>query len=175
MPVRLKRGVGHRTMIKAFALLIAVAVLAGCVSTISPVRQDFVIVDGHLSTSGGDWTCGTVPRQDGGFFYVCDMAIDVRRVVFGQHPRNTITARFFHLETDEEDAIVTGPHIKTDRRAAAILWRNEDGPGSYILMEFPGRWCVPDWMSKEFSINDAEIVKLRRAGYPLCSADDSAQ
>ena len=101
------------------------------------------------------------------------MALDVRRVVFGLHPLNTITARYFFLETDREDEIVTGPHIKTDRRAAAILWKGEDGPRSYILMKFPGRWCMPDWMSKEFSISVTEIAQLRRAGYPLCSVDGS--
>jgi len=158
-------------MTRTIALLFTAAALGGCASAISPNRQDFVVVDGQLSTSGGDWNCGTVPRQGGGYFYVCDMPLTVRRVVFGEHPRNTITARFFFLETEHEDEIVTGPHVKTDRRAAAILWRDEDGPGSYILMKFPGRWCVPDWMSKEFSISAAEIAQLRRAGYPLCSVD----
>jgi hypothetical protein len=164
-------------MMKVIALALAAAALAACTSTtsstISPKRQDFIIVDGQLSSSGGDWTCGTVPRPSGGYFYVCDMPLEVRHIVFGQHPQNTITARFFFLETDEKDEIVTGPHVKTDRRAAAILWRHEDRPNSYILMDFPGRWCVPDWMTTAFNISAEEIAQLRRAGYPLCSVDES--
>jgi hypothetical protein len=159
----------------AIVLMLVAAALAGCMSTISPMRQDFVIVDGQLSTTGADSECGTVPRQSGGYFYVCDMALDVRRVVFGQHPLNTITARYFFVEVDHEDEIVTGPHIKTDRRAAAILWQRDVGLHSYILMKFPGRWCVPDWMPTEFGIGAGEIVKLGRAGYPLCSAEESDQ
>ena len=158
---------------KVISLILTAAALAGCASTISPKRQDFVIVDGRLSATGGDWDCGTVPRDGGGYFYVCDMSLEVERVVFGQQPRQTITARYFFLELDREDEMVIGPHIKADRRAAAILWQREDGPRSYVLMKFPGRWCVPDWMPKEFGISAAEISKLRRAGYPLCSANES--
>lgn len=135
----------------------------------SPERQNFVVVDGRLVSSGGDWTRGTVRRQDGGYFYVCDIPLEVRRVVLGQHPRGVVTARFFFLETDRPDEIVTGPHWTRDRRAAAILWRRDDGTqGSYVLAPFPDRWCVPAWMPAQFSISNEEVARLERAGYPLC-------
>jgi hypothetical protein len=152
--------------------MLAAVVVAGCAGTISPKRQDFVVVDGKLSASGDGWTCGTAPRQSGGYFYVCDMSIDVRHVVFGEHPRNTIKARYFILAADTDDVDVVGPHIGTDEHVAAILWQAEDGPRSYVLLKFPERWCVPAWMPKEFGISDAEVAHLRHAGYPLCSANE---
>jgi hypothetical protein len=91
---------------------------------------------------------------------------------FGKYPRNTITARYFFLETGIEEPDVVGPDIRADRRAAAILWQGEKGSGSYILMKFPGRWCVPAWMPKEYGLSDPEVVQLRRAGYPLCSSNN---
>lgn len=147
---------------------ITIFMLAGCV-TISPGRRDFAVVEGRVEMRA--WNCGTVPRGDGGYFYVCDMPMEVRRVVLGQHRERVVTARFFFLETDRADEIVTGPHWTRDRRAAAILWRRDDGTqGSYVLAPFPGRWCVPDWMASEFAITPSELTRLGRAGYPSCSA-----
>jgi hypothetical protein len=136
------------------------------------MRQDFVIVDGKITNSDQPWNCGTVPRESGDYFYVCDMPIDVRRVVFGKHSRDTITARYFFLVTGIEDPDVVGPDVKADRRAAAILWQGDDGSGSYVLMKFPGRWCVPAWMPEQYRLSDAEVAQLRRAGYPLCSSNE---
>lgn len=159
-------GKSRRWVLASAALLCAL--LTGCAS-ISPERQDVVIVDGRLALSGGD--CGTIPQARSGYFYVCDMSLEVRRVVFGQHPRGVVTARFFFLETDRADEIVVGPDWTSDRRAAAILWRRDDGTqGSYVLAPFPGRWCVPAWMPAQFSISNEEVALLDRAGYPLCSA-----
>lgn len=147
--------------------------MTGCAS-INPDRQDFAVVSGRLVTSGGDWTCGTVQRQDGGYFYVCDMPLEVRRVILGQHPRAVVTARFFFLETDSSDEIVTGPNWTRDRRAAAILWRRDDGTtGSYVLAPFPDRWCVPVWMVTEIGISVEETARLQRAGFPLCASESS--
>ena len=162
-------------MTRAIILVLAAAALAGCASTISPNRQDFIIVDGRLSASRAYRDCGTVQRPSGGYFYVCDMSIDVSRVVFGTYPHNSIVARFFFLELDNEDEIITGPHFYETGRAAAILWQSEDGPRSFVLVEFPGRWCMPDWMTTEFSVTVEEIAQLRRAGYPLCSVDNSTE
>lgn len=149
---------------------LAVLVVTGCAS-ISPEREDFVIVEGRLSTFGASWDCGTVPRDGGGYFYVCDMPLEVHRVIFGRHEREPVTARFFAFEVEREDDIVVGPHWTRDGRAAAILWRREDGSeGTFVLSPLPGRWCVPDWMVTEFAISAAETVQLSRAGYPLCSA-----
>jgi hypothetical protein len=125
----------------AVALVLTTAALAGCATwrpAISPDRRDFAVVDGRAAR--GAWNCGTVPREPAGYFYVCDLGFEVSRVVFGQNQERTITARFFFLETDDADEIVTGPHTTRDRRAAAILWRREDGTqGSFVLLPFPGR------------------------------------
>jgi hypothetical protein len=149
---------------------LAVMTLAGCATTISPNRQDFVVVEGQVELR--DWNCGTVARPSSGYVYVCDMPLQVQRVIYGRHSERSVTARFFFLEVEEEDAIVTGPHITRDRRAAAILWPREDGTMfSFVLLPFPGRWCVPVWMVAQRSLDAENVARLRRAGYPPCPVE----
>lgn len=160
-----------RTLIRCICTAaLAAMTVAGCASTISPNRQDFVVVEGKVELRGSN--CGTVARPSSGYFYVCDMPLQVQRVIFGRHSGRSVTARFFFLEVEEEDAIVTGPHVTRDRRAAAILWPREDGTTfSFVLLPFPGRWCVPDWMVAERNLDTEDVARLRRAGYPLCSVE----
>jgi hypothetical protein len=149
---------------------LAALTLPGCATAISPNRADFVVVEGKVELRG--WDCGTVARPSSGYFYVCDMPLQVQRVVYGQHTERSITARFFVLEVEEQNPVVTGPHVTRDRRAAAILWPREDGTVfSFVLLPFPGRWCVPDWMASERNLDTEDVARLRRAGYPLCSVD----
>jgi hypothetical protein len=151
---------------------IAVAVVAAaCASwlpAISPDRQDFVIVEGRIELRG--WRCGTVSREGGAYFYVCDMPISVERVVFGQWQEESVVARFFMGPADTEDDFYTGPNVTRDRRGAAILWRgNDGGRRSFVLMPFPDRWCIPNWMIERFQIRPGEAAQLQRAGYPVCT------
>lgn len=109
-----------RRLVVAFALLS----LSGCASApISPERQDFAIVEGKLDPLGD---CGTIAREGGGYFYVCDMPLAVERVVVGQWRDPSVTARYFMGESDAPDDVYTGPHLRRDRRGAAILWRRDD-------------------------------------------------
>jgi len=149
------------------ALLLAVC---GCASSssISPDRQDFVVVEGRVAR--GSWNCGTVTRPDGGYFYVCDMPLAVERVVFGRSNERALTARYFVGESDTEDDVYTGPHLTRDRRAAAILWKRDGEARSFMLMRFPGRWCVPNWMADELSLSADEVMQLERSGFPQCTA-----
>lgn len=160
----------HVRTARAVAIMLATALLAGCASTISPDRHDFALVEGRVELRG--WNCGTVPREGGGYFYVCDVPITVHRVVLGQHADSSVVARYFAAITEHQDEIFLGPDPRRDRRVAAILWRRDDGMHSYVLM---GRWCVPDWMVTELGISSEETAQLRRAGYPLCSLDTDGQ
>jgi hypothetical protein len=153
----------------AFALLL-MTVLGGCTSsraTISPERSDFVVVEGRVDLR--HWDCGTVPRDGGGYFYVCDMPIDVQRVVLGREQSARVTARFFADVMEVQDEVYLGPDWTRDRRAAAILWRRGDEVGSYVLSPFPGRWCVPVWMIEQFDVTPEEVARLDSAGYPECT------
>lgn len=155
------------------ATALAAMTLSGCATAINPSRQDFVVVEGRVELDG--WNCGTVARPSSGYFYVCDMPLQVERVVYGRHSERSLAARFFFLEVEEENAIVIGPHVTRDRRAAAILWPREDGTKfSFVLLPFPGRWCVPDWMVAERNLDTEDVVRLGRAGYPLCSVESES-
>jgi hypothetical protein len=97
------------------------------------------------------------------------MHLDVTRVVFGDNPELRLTARYFYDQVDSANEIYVW-HVPRNRRAAAILWRREDGTsGSFVLLPFRGRWCVPDWMVGEFAITAEETARLHGVGYPLCS------
>jgi len=155
---------------RAAALIAASLWLGACASVISPDRQDLAIVEGWLHPSG--WECGTVPREDGDYSFVCDIPITVERVVLGRHNERRIVARYFVDVLDAEEAnsyAYTGPSIRRARRAAAILWRRDGRAGSYVLMTFEGRSCVPEWAVAEFGIRVDETARLQRAGYPVCS------
>jgi hypothetical protein len=146
------------------ALMFASLICTACVSTISPNRQDVAIVEGRVDLSG--LQCGTVPKDGGGYYYVCDMPLDVERVIFGSYAERRASARFFAFEVESEEAIVTGPNFRRDRRVAAIIWARETR-GSFVVLH-EGRWCVPNWMVSDFEITPVEVASLKDEGFPLC-------
>jgi|CXWL01.1.fsa_nt_gi hypothetical protein len=155
----------RRSWRRALAFALAISALAGCAS-ISPARQDLTIVEGRFAP---DWECGNVRQDEGGYFFVCDMSIEVQRVVFGEFDQDRVVSRYFWGEMENEEDFYVW-HSPRDTRAAAILWRGEEGMRSYVLLRLPGRWCVPDWMVTELGFGAGETARLQRAGYPLCSA-----
>ncbi len=110
-------------------------------------------------------------RSDAGaYFFVCDMPIQVQRVVFGDFGEESVVARYFWGEMESEDDFYVW-HSPRDRRAAAILWRDEAGMHSHVLLRISDRWCVPAWMVTRFGISAEETAQLQRRGYPLCSSE----